>query len=85
MNVLALTENGFSDILKCPSRVNSQSREELSKIEMMNFIDGINFISNHTQLLRTPIIFENNKLTIGYNAENMRIFLSRDYRNIEML
>ncbi|MFK4944587.1 ArsC/Spx/MgsR family protein [Lactococcus garvieae] len=52
---------------------------------MMNFIDGINFISNHTQLLRTPIIFENNKLTIGYNAENMRIFLSRDYRNIEML
>ena len=24
MNVLALTENGFSDILKCPSRVNSQ-------------------------------------------------------------
>lgn len=85
MNVLALTENGFSDILKCPSRVNSQSREELSKIEMMNFIDGINFISNHTQLLRTLIIFENNKLTIGYNAENMRIFLSRDYRNIEML
>ena len=85
MNVLALTENGFSDILKCPSRVNSQSREELSKIEMMNFIDGINFIYNHTQILRTPIIFENNKLTIEYNAENMRIFLSRDYRNIEML
>lgn len=85
INVLALTENGFSDILKRPSRVNTQSREELRKIEMMNFTDGIRFISYHTHLLKTPIIFENNKLTIGYNAENMRIFLSRDYRNIEML
>jgi len=85
MSVLALTENGFSDILKRPSRVNAQSREELKKIEMMNFTDGIRFISHHTYLLKTPIIFENNKLTIGYNAENMRIFLSRDYRNIEML
>jgi regulatory protein spx len=85
MSVLSLTENGFSDILKRPSRVNAQSREELKKIEMMNFTDGIRFISYHTHLLKTPIIFENNKLTIGYNAENMRIFLSRDYRNVEML
>lgn len=84
MSVLALTENGFSDILKRPSRVNTQSREELRKIERMNFTDGIRFISNHTHLLKAPIIFEKNKLTIGYNAENMRIFLSRDYRNIEM-
>lgn len=85
MNVLALTENGFSDILKLPSRVSTQARDELRKIEMMNFTDGIRFISAHTHLLKAPIIFENNKLAIGYNAENMRIFLSRDYRNIEML
>lgn len=85
MGVLALTENGFSDILKRPSKVNTQSREELKKIEMMNFTDGIRFISAHTHLLKAPIIFEKNKLTIGYNAENMRIFLSRDYRNIEIL
>lgn len=85
MKVLALTENGFSDILKRPSKVNTQSREELRKIEMMNFSDGIKFISHHTYLLKVPIVFEDKKLAIGYSAENMRVFLSRDYRHVELL
>lgn len=50
MNVLALTENEFYDILKHPSRVNTLSREELRKIEMMSFTDGIRFVSNHIYL-----------------------------------
>lgn len=85
LTVLSLTENGFPDILKQKSRVNPQARFALRQIEMMNFTDGINFISHHPQLLRTPLLFEENKLAIGYNVENMRVFLSRDYRNVERL
>lgn len=84
MNVLSLTENGFPFILKHLSGVNTQVRTELGKIKTMNFAYGIIFIFKHNHLLKTPIVFEDNKLTIGYNAENMRIFLSRIYRNVEL-
>lgn len=85
IKALTLTENGFSDILKSPSKVNTQLYEELRKLEMMNFTDGIKYICNHSYLLKNPIILGDNKLIIGYNSENIRILLSRDYRNVKML
>lgn len=82
MKVLSLTENGFSAILKHPNLMSSEERVEFSIIEIMTFEQGVKFISKHTHLLTNPIIFEDNKLAIGYNTDNMKIFLSREERGL---
>ncbi|MCI3861476.1 ArsC/Spx/MgsR family protein [Lactococcus garvieae] len=85
LKVLSLTENGFSDILKRPSKTNRKTQKAIDKVENMSFKEGINFILGNSDILRSPIIIEKDKLVIGYNVEEMRVFLSKDYRSVERL
>ncbi|WP_416037420.1 ArsC/Spx/MgsR family protein [Lactococcus formosensis] len=83
--ILSLTENGFSDILKCPTRAGQKVLNQIKNIEDSTFNSSINYILNNTNLLKGPIIIDNNKLVIGYKAENMRIFLPSKYREAELI
>lgn len=85
LKVLSLTENGFSDILKRPSKTNRKTQKAIDKVENMSFKEGINFILRNSDILRSPIVIERDKLVIGYNVEEMRVFLSKDYRSVERL
>lgn len=85
IHALSLTENGLTDLLKCPSRSMPQMLALLSSIKIMKFEDSINFILEHPNVLRTPIIIDEKKLVVGYNSERMRIFLSRKYRTLQFL
>lgn len=83
--ILSLTENGFPDILKCPTRAGQKVLNQIKNIEDSTFNSSINYILNNTNLLKGPIIIDNNKLVIGYKAENMRIFLPSKYREAELI
>ncbi|MFK4897052.1 ArsC/Spx/MgsR family protein [Lactococcus petauri] len=85
MKVLSLTENGFLDLLQPPSKVNPQLHEGLRKIEEMSVGEATDFISNYSYLLRDPIILGCNKLVIGYRPEQMRNFVSRDHRRLDIV
>lgn len=79
---LSLSHNGFLDVLKQTSRSSTQLTGEVKAIENMNFNEGVDYLLEHKYLLRTPLIIDEEKIVIGYNSENMRVFLSRAYREV---
>uniref|UniRef100_UPI0022E273AC ArsC/Spx/MgsR family protein n=1 Tax=Lactococcus petauri TaxID=1940789 RepID=UPI0022E273AC len=42
--------------------------------------EGINYLKVNPNLLRSPIIIEKDKVLIGYNPEQIRMFLPQAYR-----
>ena len=81
IRILSLSENGFHDVLKSLNKSGARLTEQVKIIERLGFADAIDFVVSHTNVLRTPIVMDEHKLVIGYNAENMRVFLSREYRD----
>lgn len=55
----------FFDFLPPQSEVNPQVQEEFRRIEGMSAGETRDFISNHSYLLRNPIILGYNKLVVG--------------------
>lgn len=85
IQALTLTENGFSDLLK--NKGNNQGKVQcmISDVQSMTFNEGISFILRHPELLKVPLTISENKLAVGYNAENLRVFISKKYRDIGRL
>ncbi|MDC0826704.1 ArsC/Spx/MgsR family protein [Lactococcus petauri] len=81
---LALSKNGFSDLLKNPNRTKQLYLKQMKCIEEMSFNTSIDFIIKHPHLLRVPLILSGEKISIGYNGEEIRVFLSKKYRNLEL-
>lgn len=73
IKVLSLTERGVEDIIS----KDCKGYEELSLNELLDII-----IKN-PHLLRRPIIFDEKRLQVGYNADDIRQFIPRFVRQIE--
>ncbi|MFQ6324139.1 ArsC/Spx/MgsR family protein [Lactococcus garvieae] len=85
ITVLASTDKGISDLLKHHSHC---SDVELSKhylIKKMKLNQAIDYIKVNPTLLKSPIIIENNKVLIGFNQDQIRIFLAKVYRRKSLL
>ncbi len=50
----------------------------------MSVSELINLISKNPSLLRRPIIMDNKRMQIGFNEDEIRAFLPRDYRKQEL-
>ncbi|RZI48219.1 ArsC/Spx/MgsR family protein [Lactococcus kimchii] len=75
--------NGFEDILvskKKAKKVYLHVEEEVS-LDDLSFNEMIKLIYQNPQLLRQPIIFDDHKLLVGYNSDDIRTFLPRSLRN----
>lgn len=82
LHILYLTDRGFEDILKRRTSIKNKLRDLLEEAEEMEFSKGIDFVLRHPELLRVPIIFDENKLLIGFHAENIRKFIPKKRRKI---
>lgn len=80
ITVLSSTDKGFFDVVKSPNSLNNEKSSMLGLIEAMSLDQAINYIKAHPKILKPPIIIEKEKVLIGYNPEQMRIFLPRVYR-----
>lgn len=78
--ILSQTDKGLRDIIKQPKKIPSESLKKLNMLESLSFERGLDFLRRHTELLRTPLIFEGEKTLIGYNSDEIRKFLPRTYR-----
>ena len=81
IHILTLTDNGFSDIVKCNSRSTDRAKELISKLEILSFKESVGFLIRNPDLLKSPIIFDEKRLLIGYNSEEIRQFIPKLYRN----
>lgn len=84
LHALYLSERGFTDILKGKGKAGSDIERMKNEVQQMNFSDALDFILVHTDLLKVPIILDENKLMIGFNSEEIRKFTSRAYRRFEV-
>ena len=74
--MLANSENGFEDII-------SIFKEKKLDPDNMSVKELVEFIIEYPSVLKRPIIINENELQVGYNNEDITIFLPRELRNIE--
>ncbi|WP_061412387.1 ArsC/Spx/MgsR family protein [Lactococcus sp. DD01] len=84
IHCLSLSSDGFLTILKNPNKARSEYLEQLKSLDKLNFDQAVEFILEHSHLLRVPLILDDNKLLVGYNQEEIRTFLSTEYRFVEL-
>ncbi|ANK60716.1 MULTISPECIES: transcriptional regulator Spx [Loigolactobacillus] len=80
--LLRLTENGSEDIVSTRAKIFKKLNVDLDEISTSKLIE---LISQHPDLLKRPIMFDEKRLQVGYNDEEIRRFLPRETRKMEML
>ena len=78
--MLANSENGFDDIISTRSKV---FKEKKLDPDSMNTKSLVEFIIENPSVLKRPIIINENELQVGYNYEDISIFLPKELRNKE--
>ncbi|MFD1126034.1 Spx/MgsR family RNA polymerase-binding regulatory protein [Lentilactobacillus raoultii] len=82
--LLCLSENGCEDIVATRSKAYKKMKAELSEMPLSKFIQ---VLAEHPEMLKRPIIFNEEKMLVGFNDEEIRNFLPRELRkrNLELL
>ena len=81
LKILSYTENGTEDIISTRSKVFQKLDIDVDELAVSELI---NLISKNPSLLRRPIIMDNKRMQIGFNEDEIRAFLPRDYRKQEL-
>ena len=79
--MLKNTENGFEDIISTRSKYIIENNVD---IENMKVSELEKLIMENPSILRRPIIVEDNKLQVGYNEDDIRVFIPAELRKILM-
>ena len=78
--MLANSENGFEDIISTRSKI---SKEMQLNPDTMSVQELVDFIINYPSVLKRPIILNETELQVGYNNEDITIFLPKELRRSE--
>ncbi len=73
-DILEKTENGTEDIISTRSKIIKEGNID---IDSMSLNELLEFIKKNPSILKRPIIISDNNLQIGYNKEEIEIFLPR--------
>ena len=80
-NILRMTEDGTEDIISNRSKAYSKLNVDLDELPMKQLYK---LISKNPGLLRRPIIVDEKRLQVGYNEDEIRRFLPRQVRELEL-
>ncbi|GEK90434.1 transcriptional regulator SpxA [Alkalibacterium kapii] len=79
--ILSLTEEGTSELISYRSQAYQSLTLDIEELSMNELLD---LFTEQPSLIRRPIIMDNRRLQIGYNEEEIRCFLPREVREIEL-
>jgi regulatory protein spx len=79
--ILTKTENGTEDIISTRSKVFQKLDVDVDNLTVSELLK---LVTEFPNLLRRPIITDQKHLQIGFNEDEIRAFLPREYRRIEM-
>lgn len=79
--MLMNSENGFDDIISTRSKI---FKEKDLDIEDMLMSELKEFIKENPSVLKRPIIVDEMRMQVGYNEEEIRIFIPRKLREMIM-
>lgn len=77
--LLERSENGTDDIISKRSKIIKENKVD---IESMSVNDLIEFIQENPSILKRPIMIDEKRFQVGYNAEEIRVFIPRELRQL---
>ncbi|MCH4123549.1 MAG: transcriptional regulator SpxA [Levilactobacillus sp.] len=80
-SILRLTEDGTEEIVSKRSRVYQELTVDLDDLPLR---DLFTLIQTHPGILRRPIMVDDKRLQVGFNEEEIRRFLPRQVRALEL-
>lgn len=80
-NILRMTENGTEEIVSTRSKAFKQLKVNLDDLSIDQLLD---LVVKNPSLLRRPIIMDDRRLQVGYNEDEIRRFLPRKVRRLEL-
>lgn len=79
--ILMLTDEGTEEIISYRSQAYQDLDVDIDALSMNELLD---LFIEEPSLIRRPIIMDERRLQIGYNEEEIRMFLPREIRDIEL-
>ena len=79
-DILTKSENGTEDIISTRSKIIKEKNVDL---ESMTIKELIAFIRENPSVLRRPIMVDDRKIQVGYNPEEIRVFIPHEKRVAE--
>lgn len=80
-DILRMTEDGTEEIISTRSKAFQELNIDLESISLNRLFK---LIEDNPGLLRRPIIMDNKRLQVGYNEDEIRRFLPREVRTLEL-
>ncbi len=80
-SMLENSENGFDDIISTRSNFFKENTIDLDELKTSELTK---LIIDNPSILRRPIIIDKGKMQVGYNDEEIRVFIPEDQRKILM-
>ena len=77
--LLERSENGTDDIISKRSKI---IKENDIDIDSMSINELIKFIQDNPSVLKRPIMIDERRFQVGYNAEEIRVFIPRELRKL---
>ena len=76
-DILEKSENGTDDIISTRSKIIKEKNVDL---ESMTISELIEFIRANPTVLKRPIMVDDRKIQVGYNPEEIRVFIPHEKR-----
>lgn len=81
IRILSLTEDGVADLIS--TRSNAYKNLTMD-YENLSFEQLIKLLDKKRTLMKRPLIHDERRLQIGYNADDIRQFVPREIRNVQL-
>ncbi len=79
--ILSLTEEGTTELISYRSQAYQSLKVDIEDLSMNELLE---LFTEQPSLIRRPIIMDERRLQIGYNEEEIRCFLPRKVREVEL-
>ncbi|HAP6971234.1 TPA: transcriptional regulator Spx [Enterococcus faecium] len=79
--ILQMTEDGTEEIISTRSKVFQKLNMDLDDLPLQELLE---LVQNNPGLLRRPIKIDDKRLQVGFNEDEIRRFLPRDVRQLEL-
>lgn len=79
--ILQITEDGTEEIISTRSKVFQKLNMDLDELPLQELLE---LVQNNPGLLRRPIMIDDKRLQVGFNEDEIRRFLPRDVRQLEL-
>ena len=80
--ILRMTEDGTDEIISTRSKAFQKLEVDIEQMSLKGLIDAI---QENPGILRRPIILDEKRLQVGYNEDEIRRFLPRKVRKLQLI